>query len=165
MRVATPRDARDIARARGQSWRAAYAHIFGVERLETISEDDDAAFWGRWLSEGRPGFEVFVATQGEGVIGFASHGPERSETSLVELYAIYVHPESWGRGAGRALMEATLAGLREKGFEEAILWVLEENRRTRRFYELAGWHADGGVKEEEWLGISVREVRYRIALR
>ena len=48
--------------------------------------------------------------------------------------------------------------------ELAALWVLEDNPRTRRFYELAGWSCDGGSKDEEWLGTSVREVRYRINL-
>jgi hypothetical protein len=62
-------------------------------------------------------------------------------------------------------MSETLARLRGEGFPEAILWVLEDNPRTRRFYELAGWRADGGAKEEEWLGTSIREVRYRIDLR
>jgi len=42
--------------------------------------------------------------------------------------------------------------------------VLIDNPRARAFYELAGWHADGGVKDEEWLDTLVREVRYRIAL-
>jgi RimJ/RimL family protein N-acetyltransferase len=55
-------------------------------------------------------------------------------------------------------------GFRAGGFEEAILWVLEENPRSRTFYELAGWSADGTVKDEEWLGTVVREVRYRIRL-
>ena len=42
--------------------------------------------------------------------------------------------------------------------------VVEENPRARRFYEHAGWTADGGVKDEEWLETHVREVRYRITL-
>jgi L-amino acid N-acyltransferase YncA len=61
------------------------------------------------------------------------------------------------------LMAATLTRLRASGFREAILWVLEDNPRTRRFYELAGWREDGGFQEEERLGTLVREVRYRIA--
>jgi len=77
---------------------------------------------------------------------------------------IYVAPDAWGAGAGQALMGEVLQRLREDGFSEAILWVLEDNPRTRRFYELAGWQPDGGVKEEEWLGTLVREVRYRISL-
>jgi RimJ/RimL family protein N-acetyltransferase len=54
--------------------------------------------------------------------------------------------------------------LRSEGFGEAILWVLEDNPRTRRFYELAGWRAEGGSKDGEWLGTFVRELRYRISL-
>ena len=61
-------------------------------------------------------------------------------------------------------MTDALTGLRDEGFFDAILWVLEENPRARRFYEHAGWTADGGVKDEQWLEKLVREVRYRIAL-
>jgi len=48
----------------------------------------------------------------------------------------------------------------------AILWVLESNRRARRFYEIAGWIPDGDAKTENRPdGIQLREVRYRIDLR
>ncbi len=97
--------------------------------------------------------------------GFAHIGLARDEPDTCgELYMLYVAPEAWGKGVGRALMSSLLGLLAASGFEEAILWVLEDNPRTRRFYELAGWHEDGGVKDEEWLGTAVREVRYRIAL-
>jgi hypothetical protein len=62
-------------------------------------------------------------------------------------------------------MQETLGRLRSHGFGDAVLWVLEDNPRTRRFYELAGWHEDGGVTDQEWLAKQVREVRYRIDLR
>jgi hypothetical protein len=54
--------------------------------------------------------------------------------------------------------------LRADGFEEAVLWVLDDNPRARRFYELAGWRLNGAVKEDTFLDTPVREVRYRIAL-
>ena len=44
-----------------------------------------------------------------------------------------------------------------------MLWVLDDNPRARRFYELAGWRLDGGVKEDTFDTL-VREVRYRIAV-
>jgi GNAT superfamily N-acetyltransferase len=108
---------------------------------------------------------ALVATLGEDVVGFASHGPARDDSAVGELFTIYVLPDRWGAGAGQALMRETLARLRARGFGEAVLWVLEDNPRTRRFYELAGWQTDGGVTEQEWLGLVVREVRYRIDLR
>ena len=69
-----------------------------------------------------------------------------------------------GSGVGRLLMTQVLAGLGYEGFLDAILCVLEDNPRARRFYEHAGWTADGGVKDGEWLEKLVREVRYRITL-
>ena len=107
---------------------------------------------------------LVAESRGE-VVGFANLGAGRGEPDGVgELFAIYVLQQAAGRGIGQALMAETIARLRTEGFSEAILWVLEDNPRTRRFYELCGWRADGGVKDEEWLGTKVREVRYRIPL-
>jgi hypothetical protein len=41
--------------------------------------------------------------------------------------------------------------------------VLEDNPRARRFYEREGWEHDGGRKDDELLGVTVSEVRYRLA--
>jgi GNAT superfamily N-acetyltransferase len=123
-------------------------------------------WWRDRIETPEPRMHTVVAERGE-VVGFSHLGLARDTPGgdVGELYAIYVHPEAWGGGVGRALMAETLERLRAEGFGEAMLWVLEDNPRTRRFYELAGWHADGGVKEEEWLGTTIREVRYRIDLR
>jgi GNAT superfamily N-acetyltransferase len=151
---------------RRESWSAAYAHVFTVEQLGSISEEDDAARWRRFLTGAPARSAAFVAADGADVVGFSSLGPARpgDDPAVGELFTIYVLPERWGSGVGRALMASTLAQLRAEGFDEAVLWVLEDNPRTRRFYEHAGWRADGGVKEEEWLGSTIREVRYRIDL-
>jgi RimJ/RimL family protein N-acetyltransferase len=42
-----------------------------------------------------------------------------------------------------------------------VLWVLPGNARARRFYERAGWAADGTEKTSEAFGVSFDEVRYR----
>ena len=94
-------------------------------------------------------------------IGVARPG---DDPRLGELFMIYVLPTESGHGIGRELMSAALARFREERFREAILWVIEDNPRTRRFYELAGWHVDGGAQTEEWLGTRIQEVRYRITL-
>jgi ribosomal protein S18 acetylase RimI-like enzyme len=121
--------------------------------------------WSRYLLAPRPRSGSLVAAEGAKVVGFSSFGAARGEEEVGELFTIYVLPESWGLGVGRALMRETLARLRRHDYAEAVLWVLEDNPRTRRFYERAGWHADGGVLDGEWLGTAVPEVRYRIDLR
>ncbi len=148
------------------SWQHAYAHVFPAEALMGLTPETGLDWWTRAVEEPYPHMHTLVAEVGGEVVGFAQLGAVREEdvAGLGELFAIYVRPEAWGRGAGQALMAETLARLRAEGFPEAILWVIENNPRARLFYERCGWHADGGVKEEEWLGTTVREVRYRIAL-
>ena len=43
---------------------------------------------------------------------------------------------------------------------EDSLWVLGDNPRARRFYELAGWSLDGDSREIHIFGFDVAEVRY-----
>jgi GNAT superfamily N-acetyltransferase len=127
--------------------------------------EQSAEGWRTGLARATPPAQTVVAVADGEIVGFAGIGVARDEPPGVgELYTIYVEPDAWGRGCGRALMAEMLSRLRAEGFSEAVLWVLEDNPRTRRFYELCGWAADGGMKEEEWLGTLVREVRYRIAL-
>ncbi len=131
--------------------------------------ESEAEWRYRVLLDPPPRTHTIVAEESATVVGFAMGGSARDSNEgpdvVGELYAIYVLPASSGLGIGQALMDESLDRLLAEGFTEAILWVLEDNPRTRRFYELAGWHLDGGVKEEELLGTLVRELRYRIALR
>ncbi len=77
-----------------------------------------------------------------------------------EIALLYTHPRTWGSGAGRALLAAGEAALRERGCTEATLWTEERNERPRRFYEAAGWRADGEAQERVWNGAELRELRY-----
>ena len=76
-----------------------------------------------------------------------------------ELYALYVTPAWWSTGTGRALMGQALTSLEAEGFRRVVLWVLADNARARRFYERAGFAADGGTNVLSGLG-GVLEVRY-----
>jgi ribosomal protein S18 acetylase RimI-like enzyme len=76
------------------------------------------------------------------------------------VYAIYVVPAWWAAGAGRALMDTALAALRADGYLRAVLWVLADNTRARRFYQRAGFAPDGASTILTGLG-GVLEVRYR----
>jgi hypothetical protein len=58
-------------------------------------------------------------------------------------------------------MTGALERLAAAGFAQATLWVLGTNARARRFYEAAGWSADGMVRTEDFQGLRLTEVRYR----
>jgi GNAT superfamily N-acetyltransferase len=156
VRRATVADARGIAEIHVRAWQVAYRHAFPAERLDALSIDERAPRWRQTVGEQT----VYVAAEGETMLGWACGGPAREDESEGELYGLYVAPEAWGRGAGRALLERVEQDL-AAGHDEAMLWVLEENPRARRFYELAGWQLDGGRKREAFLAVEVDMVRYR----
>ena len=112
------------------------------------------------------------------VIGYASFGPERdvlgapwphpvtsggASGEIAELYALYLHPDWWSAGAGRALMDHALTRTAKSGFAEITLWVLAKNARARRFYARAGFAPDGAVNILDGLG-DIPEIRYRRSL-
>jgi L-amino acid N-acyltransferase YncA len=161
VRRATVADAVAIADVHVRTWQVAYEHVFGSERLAGLDSAARAARWRRAIEDGEA---VFVAETDDRVVGFASIGPSRDPAGVGELYAIYALPDSWGSGAGPALMRASVDALRVAGFREAILWVLDDNPRARRFYEREGWELGVARREDDFLGVRVPEAQYRIAL-
>ena len=153
IRPGTPADAAEVARVHVETWQAAYAHALPREQLQSQSVAARAEMWRRWPPS-------FVAELNGTIVGFVAVGPSRDEGADGELFAIYVHPDHWGTGVGRALIEAGEERLRELGHSEALLWVLDDNPRARRFYEIAGWSADGTTRQIEVFGFDVPEARY-----
>lgn len=131
-------DAPAIARVHVATWRSAYRGLLPDEFLASLSETHYEERWRRTLddSAGR----VYVAENFDGVVGFASGGPERAgeEGHAGELYAIYVMEDAQGRGHGRRLVQAVVGGLREIGLHDMIVWVLRDNAAARAFYERLG---------------------------
>jgi len=145
-----------------RSWQSAYEHVFGAEKLAGIDVERRRAGWERALAE--PTRDVFVAEEAGRVVGFVGTLPSRDPDAQGELGEIYAVPEAWGTGVGHALMAAAVEALRARGYADAILWVLADNPRARAFYEREGWAPDGGEKTDAFLGVAVREVRYRLSL-
>jgi ribosomal protein S18 acetylase RimI-like enzyme len=81
------------------------------------------------------------------------------------VYAIYLRSEYWGQGHGKALYLATENQMRRRDAIDAVLWVLRDNVRARRFYEAQGFTLDQSRPEQNRIGDpSLVEVRYRKVL-
>ncbi|HEU5280162.1 MAG TPA: GNAT family N-acetyltransferase [Gaiellaceae bacterium] len=152
IRSGTADDADAVARVQVETWQAAYAHALPSEQLQSLSVDRWAEQWRR--------HPPFVAEVDGDVVGFVSVGASRDADAEGELYAIYVLPGHWGTGLGRKLIEAGEKELRRLGYRDVVLWVLADNPRARRFYELAGWSPDGETRTLELFGMEIDEVRY-----
>jgi ribosomal protein S18 acetylase RimI-like enzyme len=161
MRLRTGKDF-DLKSVGGVHWRsraAAYAHILEPETLAGGSAEALGEWWSeRWKWE-QETHRLTVADRDGEIVGFTYVGPSETE-GAVELYAIHVVPELVGTGVGRELMANALRQLEEIGGDRAVLWVLEENERARRFYDRAGWVPDGETRVEAVNGEPVSQLRY-----
>lgn len=172
IRRAEIRDAADLAQVHVRSWQVAYRGQLPDDFLDQLDDDVPrrTSQWERSIeSAPERRWTQLVAEDAGRVVGFIGFGPARDEPDRTgEVYAIYVQPDAWGRGFGRSLMTAAVQGLAREGYSEAVLWVLGSNARSRRFYEIAGWTADGGAKTETMSlpfgAVELREVRYRRSL-
>jgi RimJ/RimL family protein N-acetyltransferase len=110
-----------------------------------------------------------VLALGQRLIGLAAAGPARDgdcdPLRTREVYAIYLRSEYWGQGHGKALYFAIENQMRRSDAIDAVLWVLRDNARARRFYEAQGFTLDQSCPERNHDGDpSLVEVRYRKAL-
>ncbi len=169
LRDAVPADAESIARLHVAAWRVGYRGVLPDALLDGL----DLAAWTErrrgHLEHPAAGIHNTVAVDGDEILGWGSRGPSRDDDDdpqrVGEIYGIYVDPDRWGAGVGRALVDHCLEDLHRQGYEQATLWVLEENPRARGLYEAAGMAVDGGRKPCGVKGITSPSVRYRRRLR
>ncbi len=140
------------------SWKHTYKDILPKGYLESLCGEQWAV---RLTHTGR--HSLVVEVDGK-VIGTSSYGASRTPEyfGMGEVYSMYLLPEHMGKGYGKQLMMAVLAGLKAIGYDEIFLWVLEENVGARRFYEKMGFSPSGTVKDETIGGSAVREVLYTV---
>src|SRR5262245_981430 len=121
---ATTRDISKIALLQSESSIAGYGHIFPPESVPPTIEELEA-MWANWLAAASP-LAAFIAVD-DGVVGSVLAGPDPIEPTSGHVARLYVTPSSWRDGIGSALYDAAINHLREAGFTEATLWVLEHN--------------------------------------
>ncbi|GIF50051.1 L-amino acid N-acyltransferase YncA [Asanoa ferruginea] len=141
-------DAAEVAGVHVRAWQAGYAGIIPKDVLDALDPEAFAARRRQW--QGAKEFETLVAVDGPAIVGFTTVGRYRNQQNrddldpeIGEVLAIYQEPQRLGTGLGRTLMAAGLAELHNRGFRTVRLWVLEDNKRARRFYEKAGFEPDG----------------------
>ncbi|MFB7600394.1 N-acetyltransferase family protein [Streptomyces mirabilis] len=162
IRQAWPDDASAVAGVYVHSWRAAFAGLVPQHYLDAMDPVLEESEWKTRIAETRwPSSGVLVAETEAGIIGFTGFGPCQETPAIAEIGTLYALPEVWGTGIGKQLMLATLMTLGQAEYTQATLWVLEDNERARRFYEAAGWRADGTAVEDTTGGGSLNKLRYR----
>lgn len=149
-------DRRDISRVYEKSWKYAYKSMIPQDYLDSIPKGN----WAQFVDS--PGIDSLVLIKDEEIIGTSSYCSSRfvDMKGWGEIISIYLLPEHMGKGYGGKLLKAAVAELSQKGFSRVFLWVLEENRRARQFYETMGFQWDGTILKDRIGGKEVNEVRY-----
>ncbi|MEU9096873.1 GNAT family N-acetyltransferase [Streptomyces sp. NPDC048361] len=163
VREMTEADVEAVSAARVHGWQAAYAGLVPQPYLDGMTVEDDARRRRAWMSDPRRQGTDLVADAGAGPVGWVSAGPCRGatpESRTAEVYALYVRPDLIGQGVGSALLDAAHTYAKARGFDSVALWVLSGNTRARRFYEKAGYAADGGEQSDPYDGVVLTELRY-----
>ena len=159
-------DAPALARVHVDSWQAAYRGLIPDASLESFTYEWREERFRESLAAGAE--ETYlVRVEGQDV-GFltlgAARDPDLDAGRTGEIWGIYISPGHWRQGIGRRLAEEAERILTSRGYEDAVLWVLEGNQQARRFYEAMGFGFDGQSKDIDW-GIRLKAVRYRKTLR
>lgn len=155
-----------LARIHVDSWRAAYRELLPEATLQAFSYQWREECFRESLASGPE--ETYVFQLNGEIVGFltlgAARDPDLDAKRTGEIWGIYLSAHQWRTGIGRELIGEGEKILRSRSFERVVLWVLENNRRARKFFEATGFVLDGESRPVDW-GIPLRAVRYAKALK
>jgi GNAT superfamily N-acetyltransferase len=162
VRPAVESDAEQVAAVHASSSHAAYQGV-APESPQSLPMGKRIAFWRDAIEYGEP--LVQVAVEGGRPVGFVGYDRSRdpkSKPTTGEIWALYVEPSHWGRGAGLALWDAAREGLLEEGCTEVTAWIPLCNDRALRFLELAGFKRELNTARTAVIsGVKLEEIRLR----
>ncbi len=95
--------------------------------------------WQRWMSPG----VTFILDTPEGPKGLAAGRRDTTDPAVVQLMAMWVHPEFRHAGAADSLAGAVIEWAAAEGAASVQLDVFQDNARARRFYERLGFRETG----------------------
>ena len=151
IRRASAADARAIGAVFDAAVRVGWTY-FGELAQTSMFEPEE---WDREVADHQPPNIMLVAARATGaVLGFVAAHPADGE-----LFLLFVHPDAAGQGVGRRLLDAAHDALRYAGCREAFLYTHQSNERALAVYRAAGYRPDGTVRDSEFRGIAIRELR------
>jgi GNAT superfamily N-acetyltransferase len=164
IRRATVTDSSEITTVLAQSARAAFQGIVDQAYLDELDSPIRHTRWTETLAATAwPRTGTLVAVEDDGIVGLlnfaAGSDLDLDPNVAVEVTTMYVLPEHWRLGVGRALMATAIHDFGVAGYRHATLWVMAANLRARAFYEANRWRADARTRSDDTWGLSLRYSR------
>ena len=157
---ATREFAFDMGYVHSYSWQKAYTGIIPDEIIKTFTPENRAKIFLDVLENPLEEYYLFkVDDRPAGIASLAKSHEKNMPNYIGEIYSIYFHPDFWGPEVTQKGFQFCINRLKNLGFSEITIWVLNDNLRAKRFYERNGFKLDGNSKEIE-IGVKLLEVRY-----
>jgi ribosomal protein S18 acetylase RimI-like enzyme len=148
-------DLQGLAAVHSASKQVAEKGIIFDEDLAIFTPDYYKEKWAEWSQ-----FEessIRVAVSDDKVLGFCSFGRVKTRPSFDkgvvpryggEIYALYVHPDYFDQGIGKALFLDACQHLVDQKLTTMLLWAMKKNKRACAFYDKMGGERVGKKKIE-----------------
>ncbi|MFD1927487.1 GNAT family N-acetyltransferase [Sporosarcina siberiensis] len=133
IRTMIKEDIKQVQDVAKKSWNATYEGIIPYSVQEKFLK---AAYSDEMMAKRLVGSFIFVAEMENKIVGFASFTPVNDERQS-ELSAIYLYPNSQGKGIGTALLQKGIGEL--ENIKEIHIDVEKENIIGKTFYEAKGF--------------------------
>lgn len=157
---ATFGNAEDLGYVHAMSWRKSYSGIIPKEFLDNFTPEKRTDIFRKTLLSSQDEFYIaYLNKQPMGMLVLGKSRDDEANENMGEIESIYLLPEYWDKGYGKQLMDFAVNRLKELSYRMVTLWVLEENKRARTFYERYGFVFDG-TKKKINIGKQLIEIRY-----
>lgn len=121
-----------------------------------LSLQEELEFLGRR----GPREAIFVAEQGERILGFQGLDPFMpaiDAMSHVAQLGTYVLPAHWNQGIGRRMFAASCDFARAHGYQKMVIYVRAGNEQAQDFYRHLGFEVVGRLRQQVRLGDTLED--------
>jgi len=136
VRIGTIEDVESISNVLASSWKTAYRGIVHDEYLDALKHDHWVEFVTKGLIDGS--IIMMIIEEDQEIIGVSVLG-ETGKKREINLISFYLTPEKIGQGFGHIFYTAIETELKNRGYQDCVIDVLENNTRASRFYEAHGY--------------------------
>ena len=142
MRRVTPADARVLKKVRLAALLDSPSAFGSTYAAEAAQPD---SYWEERAASSAAGLEraIFLAFEGEEVIGLAGGWRETAGGVGVDLVSMWTAPAARRSGVARRLVEAVVEWARDTEATAVNLWVTRGNDPAQRLYESMGFSTTG----------------------
>ncbi|MDD4493711.1 MAG: GNAT family N-acetyltransferase [Eubacteriales bacterium] len=159
IRLATPSDAPDMAEVHMRSWEVAYKDILPADFIREKNATRPELYKRVITEENENSYVIQYSGKTVGILKVAPPQDENLR-DCYELHYIYLHPDYFRLGIGSQAMDFAFDIARSFGKSGMVLWVLEKNIDSIKFYEKCGFVPDGGAWERNF-DKPLRSIRMR----